>query len=281
MMRFLITGASGQLGSAVVDRLSRDGVVCAMTRNELDITRDGDVARVFRDTRPDAVVNCSAYNHVDQAETEASQALDVNAFGVLNLARAAHATGAVLVHYSYRTSCSTARRRGRIPRAIRRHRRATTGDRSCWVSGSPPTRAFHYVLRVESLFGGRLAKSSVDRILDAMRQGQPARVFVDRTVTPSYVVDVAEATVKILQSRPAPGLYHCVNSGITTWLGVAEEAARLMSLTPTIVPVEVASISFPAKRPVYCALSNEKLGGAGIHMPDWRDALARYVAGRG
>jgi dTDP-4-dehydrorhamnose reductase len=278
MMRFLITGASGQLGSAVVDRLSGDGVVFAMTRSDLDITRDGDVARVFRDTRPDAVINCSAYNHVDRAETEASQALDVNAFGVLNLARAADTTGAVLVHYStdFVFDGETSRPYTEIDPASPQSNYGRSKLLGEWFAADA---ASHYVLRVESLFGGRLAKSSVDRILDAMRQGQPARVFVDRTVTPSYVVDVAEATVKILQSRPAPGLYHCVNSGITTWLGVAEEAARLMSLTPTIVPVEVASISFPAKRPVYCALSNEKLGEAGIHMPDWRDALARYVAG--
>ena len=145
-----------------------------------------------------------------------------------------------------------------------------------WFAADAPS---HYVLRVESLFGGRLAKSSIDRILDTIQRGEPTRVFVDRTVTPSYVVDVVEATVKILQSRPAPGLYHCVNSGTTTWLGVAEEAARLLSLQPTLVPVEAASISFPAKRPRYCALSNEKLRDAGIHMPDWRSALARYVAG--
>jgi len=276
-MRFLVTGASGQLGSEMVDRLSAAGVVCAMTRGELDITRDADVARVFRDTRPDVVVNCSAYNHVDQAEDRASEALDVNAFGVLTLARAARATGAVLVHYStdfvFDGETSRPYTESDPPSPQSNYGRSKLlGE---WFAADAPS---HYVLRVESLFGGRLAKSSVDRIMDAIRQGHPARVFVDRTVTPSYVVDVAEATVEILQSRPAPGLYHCVNSGTTTWLGVAEEAARLLSLQPTLVPVEMASISFPAKRPRYCALSNEKLREAGIHMPDWRSALARYVA---
>ncbi len=278
MMRFLVTGASGQLGSAVVDRLSAVGVVCAVTRDELDITRDAEVARVFRDTRPDVVVNCSAYNHVDQAEDQPSQALNVNAFGVLTLARAARATGAVLVHYStdFVFDGETSRPYTESDPPSPQSNYGLSKLLGEWFAADAPS---HYVLRVESLFGGRLAKSSIDRILDAIRQGHPARVFVDRTVTPSYVVDVAEATVRILQSRPAPGLYHCVNSGITTWLGVAEEVARLLSLEPTLVPVEMASISFPAKRPRYCALSNEKLREAGIHMPDWRNALARYVAG--
>jgi dTDP-4-dehydrorhamnose reductase len=276
MMRFLVTGAAGQLGSAVVERLSPVGVVFAVPRKELDITQHADVVRVFRDTRPDVVVNCSAYNQVDDAEQQAMRALEVNAFGVLALARAARASGALLIHYSTdfvfdgETSRSYTEDDPSSPQS-NYGRSKLLGE---WFAADA---ASHYVLRVESLFGGRAAKSSIDRILDAIRQGQPVRVFTDRTVTPSYVVDVAEATLKLIQSRPASGLYHCVNSGTTTWLGVAEELARLLSRQPTLVPVEMASIPFPAKRPRYCALSNEKLRAAGIDMPDWRDALARYV----
>ncbi|HEU4936314.1 MAG TPA: dTDP-4-dehydrorhamnose reductase [Vicinamibacterales bacterium] len=275
-MRFLVTGAAGQLGSVMVDRLSPAGDVFAMRRNDLDITQAGDVDRVFRETCPDVVVNCSAYNQVDAAEEQAAQALEVNAFGVLALARAARTSGALLIHYStdFVFDGETARSYTEDDAPSPQSNYGLSKLLGEWFAADSPS---HYVLRVESLFGGRPAKSSVDRILDAIRQGQPTRVFTDRTVTPSYVVDVAEATLKIVQSRPAPGLYHCVNSGTTTWLGVAQEVARLLSVQPTLVPVEMASVPFPAKRPRYCALSNEKLRAVGIHMPDWREALARYV----
>jgi dTDP-4-dehydrorhamnose reductase len=278
-MRFLVTGAAGQLGSVIVERVSAFGDVTAMTRNDLDISRESDVFRVVRDARPDVIINCSAYNQVDRAEEEAVQALEVNAFGVLALARAARQAGAVLVHYSTDFVFDGESDRPYVesdPAAPQSNygRSKLLGE---WFAADSP---LHYVLRVESLFGGRPAKSSVDKILDTIRQGQPARVFVDRTVTPSYVVDVADATLKMLQTRAAPGLYHCVNSGTTTWLGVAEEAGRLLSLQPTLVRVEVATISLPAKRPKYCALSNEKLHGVGIGMPDWQDALARHIAAR-
>src|SRR5678815_1972381 len=92
-MRFLVTGAAGQLGSAMVERLSSAGSVTPLTRA-------ADVLQAVRATRPDVIVNCSAYNHVDDAEDQATQALDVNAFGVLALARAARESGAVFVHYS-------------------------------------------------------------------------------------------------------------------------------------------------------------------------------------
>ena len=279
-MRFLVTGAAGQLGSAIVERLSSVGVVFAMQHKDLDIVQASEVDRVFLETRPDVVVNCSAYNQVDDAERQEIRALDVNAFGVLALAQAARASGALLIHYStdfvFDGETSRAYTEDDVPSPQSNYGRSKLlGE---WFAADAPS---HYVLRVESLFGGRPAKSSIDRILDAIRQGQPARVFTDRTVTASYVVDVADATLKMIESRPAAGLYHCVNSGTTTWVGVAEEAARLLALQPRLVPVEMASIPFPAKRPRYCALANEKLRAVGIHMPDWRDALARYVAGRG
>ena len=82
--------------------------------------------------------------------------------------------------------------------------------------------------------------------------------------------------------RGAPaGLYHCVNSGVTNWLELAEELARLTgrAATARFEPVAFASVPLKAKRPQYCALSNAKLRAAGVEMPEWRDALRRYLRG--
>jgi dTDP-4-dehydrorhamnose reductase len=68
-----------------------------------------------------------------------------------------------------------------------------------------------------------------------------------------------------------------VNSGVTTWHGVALEAARLLKREADIVPVSSDAVTLRAQRPRYCALSNQKLAAAGIVMPAWQDALARYV----
>jgi dTDP-4-dehydrorhamnose reductase len=68
-----------------------------------------------------------------------------------------------------------------------------------------------------------------------------------------------------------------VNTGVTTWLGIAEEAARLLQRDASIERVSVDSVKMRARRPKYCALSNEKLRLAGIQMPTWQDSLARYI----
>ena len=81
-MRVLVTGAAGLLGSAVVEAFSHGAEVHAFRHGDLDITDHAAVERVVDDLRPDAVINCAAYNDVDRAEDEPARALQVNAFGV-------------------------------------------------------------------------------------------------------------------------------------------------------------------------------------------------------
>jgi dTDP-4-dehydrorhamnose reductase len=271
----MVTGAAGQLGSALVRRFA-DHIVLALTRTELDIADEAAVRQAVELARPDVIVNCAAYNDVDGAERDAAAALQGNAFGVLFLARAAHAAGAVFVHYSTDFVFDGVADRPYVESDRPGPLSVYGGSKLLgeWFTAEAP-RA--YVLRVESLFGGPRAKSSVDRILDTMRAGRPTRVFTDRTVTPSYVEDVVSVTEALLDRRTAPGLYHCVNTGTTTWLGIAEEIARLLGAHAEIVPVSMAAVQLAARRPTYCALSNQKLREAGIVVPTWQDALARYI----
>ncbi len=144
-----------------------------------------------------------------------------------------------------------------------------------WFALEAP-RAF--VLRVESLFGGANAKSSVDRIAHAIARGEEAKVFRDRSVSPSYVVDVAAST-KALVERGDPGLYHCVGTGYGTWLDVGREIACIMGKDgeARLVAMSVADVPLPAPRPQFAALSNEKLGRI-VPIPTWQDALRRYLS---
>ena len=275
-MRLMVTGAAGQLGSALVQRAATHTVV-PFTRGQLDIGNEAAVRTAVAGARPDAIVNCAAYNDVDGAERDAGAALAGNAFGVLYLARAAKAAGATFVHYSTDFVFDGTHDRP-YTEADPPAPMSTYGSSKLlgeWFAAEAPDA---YVLRVESLFGGPRAKSSIDKILASIQAGQPTRVFGDRTVTPSYVNDVVTVTEGILARRPPTGLYHCVNSGVTNWQGIAEEAARLLGREADIVSVRLADVKLVARRPLYCALSNAKLAGAGFELPSWQDALARYVA---
>src|SRR5207249_8361335 len=104
-----------------------------------------------------------------------------------------------------------------------------------------------------------------------------ANVYVAGTSSPTSVIDAARATRRLLDADAPAGLYHCVNSGHCTWLELAEELARQLGVEPRFVPVRVADVPLRATRPRYCALSNERLRSVGIEMPEWQDALGRYV----
>ncbi len=282
-LKILVTGAGGQLASAIVRALARDHTLVPASREVLDITNPESVSRAVRDAQPDVIINGAAFNDVDAAEDQPSAAFDVNAFGVQWLARAAAARDAVFVHYGTDFVFNGEAREPYTedgapdPRSVY----AMSKLLGEWFAAEAPRS---YVLRVESLFGGSPVsgrKSSIDRIADAILDGREAVVFADRTVSPSFVHDVAVATGQILERAVPFGLYHCVNSGHCTWLELAEEIARQLAALPTLVARNMADAALRAPRPKYCALSNAKLAGVGIAMPTWQDALARYRRLRG
>jgi dTDP-4-dehydrorhamnose reductase len=200
---------------------------------------------------------------------------------VRTLARAARRHGATLVHYSsdFVFDGTTTRPYTEEDRPNPRGVYAASKMLGEWFAADAPRC---YVLRVESLFGrapdGRPEKGSAAVILNAIRSGQPAKVFEDRTVSPTYVIDAARATRELVEAGAPPGLYHCVSSGHCTWLDFAREAARLVGVAdPKLEPIRLADLKLKAERPLYCALSNEKLVGLGVAMPDWRDGLKRSL----
>ena len=283
-MRALVTGAGGQLGRTVARVLADGCDIVPLTRAELDVTDESRVRSAVAEARPGVIVNCAAYNAVDEAEDDAVAALEVNAFGVRSLARAAAEIDATLVHYGtdfvFDGSASEPYREEDEPNPQSVY--AASKLLGEWFARG----ARHYVLRVESLFGGgmngpgadgRRPGGSLDRIAGALLEGRTVRAFVDRVVSPSHVEDVAAATVSLLRAAPAPGLYHCVGSGHATWLEVATELAERLGVEPVIRGITLDELNLRAARPRFCALSNRKLAAAGIEMPHWRDAVARYA----
>ena len=141
----------------------------------------------------------------------------------------------------------------------------------------------HYILRLESLFGGTGVKghrATIDQITENILEGSTVRVVKDRTVTPSHVPDVTRASRLLLEQASPFGTYHCVNSGSATWYEVALEISRQLWRPADIVAVFASDLRTPARRPRFCALSNQKLLSFGIEMPSWRRAIEEHLAVR-
>jgi dTDP-4-dehydrorhamnose reductase len=281
----LVTGSSGQLGTVILSAFS-DCHITAHTHGTLDITNIEAVKRAVAEAKPHVIVNCAAFNFVDDAESRPLDAFGINAFAVRTLARAAEENGATLVHYGsdfvfaglggpdtepYDESVAPS------PRSVYAASKLV-GE---WLALESP-RA--YVLRVESLFGlpadwkGR--RGSLDNIAAGLEAGREIAVFTDRTISPSYVVDVASATRYLVDAGAPHGLYHCVNSGHATWHQVAIQLAGRLGVPARLKPITMEDAHLVAARPRFCALSNRKLAAAGFQMPSWQDALRRWLAVR-
>ncbi|MGE3956612.1 MAG: dTDP-4-dehydrorhamnose reductase [Vicinamibacterales bacterium] len=282
-MRLAVIGSRGQLGAAVVRTAAPHHDVLAWDRAALDITDAARVEAMVSGARPDVIINCTGYNHVDAAEGHPVDALQVNAFAVRALARAARLVGATLVHFSTDfvfDGTATAPMDETVP-PNPRSVYASSKLLGEWFAADVPV---HYVLRVESLFGvapGGPDKGSLTSIVNGLQAGQVVKVFGDRTVSPTFIDDCARATLALLERRAEPGLYHCVNGGSATWYQVGLEAARQLGVEPAFEVVSAADVALPAARPRYCALSNAKLARAiGYELPTWQDALGRYLSAR-
>ena len=279
---FVVTGAAGRLGAAAANELSRAGHhVSALSRSDLDLTDDGAVSQTIGQLRPDVIINCSAYNAVDAAETELEQAFAVNARGPAALAAAANRVGAVLVHYSTDFVFDG---RADNPYAESSPTNPLSVYGASKLAGEFETRRTdrHYILRVESLFGGHEVagqRTTVDFIADALESGGSVQAIVDRTVTPSYVPDVVRITQRLLENEAPFGTYHCVCSHATTWFDLAGAIAKWVG-AGRVVPVQSAAFRTVAPRPRYCALSNEKLTRLGLGLPSWQSVVREHLSVR-
>ena len=107
--KILLIGGNGQVGHSLKSTLQSLGEVIVCTRAELDLSvlgmdtgagKECPVAALVSRVNPSIVVNATAYTAVDRAETETELAHTINAVAPGLLAKAAHAVGACIVHYS-------------------------------------------------------------------------------------------------------------------------------------------------------------------------------------
>jgi dTDP-4-dehydrorhamnose reductase len=282
-MRVLLTGAEGQLGQALQRNLA-DEVIFPLSHEELDISDAARVAEQVNRHRPDLIFNTAAYNLVDAAEESGEVAFRTNAVGVLHLARAAHAMGAVLVHFSSDYVFDGRQRRpyceSDVPRPLNVYGMSKLAGE--WMAQQYSEK--HFVIRTCGIYG-RASKSKkenfVDRMLRAARMGQPLRVVHDQILTPTSARELAERTVLLVRTGRY-GLYQMTSEGQCSWYEFAQEIFRLAGLKPSLVPVSSADFSARAHRPAYSVLENRAYHATGLEdFRPWQEALAEYLREQG
>ena len=282
-MKYLITGAGGQLGTEWGRFLatSEDYESVAFASQELDITDPESVRRVLKAEKPDVVINCAAYTAVDRAESEPEAAFRVNRDGVRHLAGACAEIGARLVHYSTDYVFP-----GRA------------GDRKRYPDGYPENAERDPVNRYgESKLAGELEleKSGVDWLLvrvswlcspsgsnfvnTMLRLGSERnelKVVDDQIGSPSFTFDVVGKTITLLE-KGQTGAFHISCDGAISWADFAKEIFLQQGMDARIVRVSSSEYPTEASRPAFSLLSIEKIRFEELTPLHWKDGLRKLL----
>jgi dTDP-4-dehydrorhamnose reductase len=255
-MRVLVTGADGMLGRDVVAAARAAGWECvALDRAALDIT------------------DCAAWTDVDGAEADEPAALAVNGDGAGNLAWAAVANGARLVHVSSDYVFDGTAARPYLESD-------PTGPQSAYgrtklagehaVLGAGPQNA---VVRTAWLFGPG-GRNFVATILERAAGGQRDFVVVDDQIgCPTYTGHLAAKLLEVAQDGLG-GIIHAAGAGRCSWNDFARAVVDSAGLAATVSATTTAALARPARRPAWSVLGSER-GGA--PLPSWREGLDAYL----
>jgi len=277
----LITGGGGMLGHALADLLvARGSRPISPTHQELDIADQSAIRKIFADHKPTLVLNCAAFTKVDLCEEEKEKADAINGYAVGHTASLCRASGATLVHISTDFVFDGELRRPYLPADPVNPLSAygtskLLGERE--LQKNAPARWL--IVRTAWVYG-RHGANFPRKMVELAKGGKPLSVINDQVGAPTYVVDLAEAILDLLDSGAA-GLWHVTNSGHTSWYDFAKAALEEFGLPGEITPVTSAEWkqNWPksAKRPPYSILDLEPLHRQiGRSMRPWREALADY-----
>lgn len=286
MRRVLITGGRGQLAYDLQRRWHErhpGDELTALNHAELDVTSADAVSQGLQARRPGLVINCAAYNLVDDAESQPEKALLVNGIGARNVALACRAVDAALVHVSTDYVFSG----GTKPHVEDEPLDPPNVYAVSKAAGEMLVRltwARHFIVRSSGLYGvaGSSGKGGnfVETMLKLAGQGKPIRVVNDQVLTPTSTWALADQ-IALLATTDAYGTYHATCQGECSWFDFAAEIFREAGLKPKLEATTSAERVTPATRPRYSVLENRNLGRLGIDvMPHWKAALYVYLAER-
>jgi len=282
IMKILLLGKSGQLGSEIDKQAKRFGFsIVSFGHEDIDITNQEDVSSTIEKHKPDFVVNATAYHVVPDCEISPEKAFLVNAIAVRNVAEICESIGSTFVHYS--TDYIFDGKKGRryteddLPSPRQTYGVSKVAGEHFALAYNPKS----IVIRASGVYGGRYGsrskKGNFPLNILKERNKEILEVSSEQIVNPTYAVDLAAATLQLLKKKNTTGIYHLANEGYCSWAQFAQEIMRLVGSKTKVVPVDRRGQSGGARRPLFSALKNTRATKLGIKLPTWQDGIKRYI----
>jgi dTDP-4-dehydrorhamnose reductase len=287
-LRVLLTGASGQLGQALIAARPEAISLIDCSRADLDLADPEACRAAVRELRPDWVLNAGAYTAVDRAESDPNLAWAVNAGAPAAFAEALADTGGRLLQIStdfvFDGCQGSPYRPGQQPSPLGVYGTTKAAGERAVLEALPPGRGL--VLRTSWLYGP--VGSNFCRTMLRLHRlraaaGEPLQVVADQVGCPTSTLGLAQVCWRAL-GQPLPPILHWSDAGVASWydfaLAIGELAvtAGLLEQAARVEPITTAEYPTPARRPSYslldCSTTRELLV---LKPPHWRTALAEVL----
>jgi dTDP-4-dehydrorhamnose reductase len=278
IVRVLITGSAGQLGTDLVVSANHAGLdVIATSHADLDITDREMVMEKIVGEAPEAIIHAAAWTAVDACESDTKKAMAINSDGTANVVSAARQVGARVIYistdYVFDGTKPTPYIESDLPNPQSVYGASKlAGEQQVDLSQDA-------VVRI-SWVCGEHGNNMVKTIL-RLAATSPTLTFVnDQIGSPTFTSDLAPVLIDFAtQSRP--GIWHVTNQGSTSWFGFAQDVLRAAELDPKRVqPIATAELrpQRPARRPANSVLENAKMRKANLTLlDDYHIPLQRLV----
>lgn len=291
-MKILVTGVGGQLGHDVMNELARRGHEAvgsdlAETMDtpyayvSMDLTNDGSVRDTLLSIKPEAVIHCAAWTAVDAAEDAENRDLvkAVNVGGTASIARVCKELDCKMIYIS---TDYVFNGKGETPwdPDCKDYEPLSVYGQTKLEGELAVAEALekYFIVRIAWVFGVN-GKNFIKTMLSVGRKYDTVRVVNDQIGTPTYTLDLSRLLADMIESDQY-GYYHATNEGgFISWYDFTKEIYRQAGLSTTVLPVTTEEYGLTkAVRPRNSRLDKSKLAEMGFEpLPDWKDALARYL----
>lgn len=280
-MKILVTGANGQLGTAIKKESSTfpDLTIFYTDIEETDICSKESVQLALKKYAPNVVVNCAAYTAVDKAEDEEDKAFALNADAPANLAEQCKLMGVKLIHISTdyvfdgKSNVPYVETDRVNPQSVYGKSKLEGEQRSMALGNTMVIRTSW----LYSSYGNNFMKT----MLKYGKERPELRVVFDQTGTPTLANDLAYAILRIAESPErlfTPEIFHFSNQGVCSWYDFAYEIIKQAGLTPKITPITTSDYPTKAIRPQYSVLNKQKITNLlEMEIPHWRQSLVKCL----
>lgn len=274
-MKLLIIGKTGQLGSKLVidaDQ-SPDFVVIAPDKKELDISDHWKFLKIIRNEKPDVVINTAAFHNLKLCEQNPLAAFRYNCVAVKNMAEMCNKQNIKFVTFSTNyvfDSYDSLFDEDSVPSPIQMYGISK-------LAGEYATLNYNgTVIRTSVLYGMNGRENFIDKRIKDSEKYNSIEVDCKQLVSSTYAGDLSKAILQLINEEHW-GIYHLINEGHHTWYDLTKEIYNIMDIDTPVLQIDREGIFNGVRKPISSGLLNLRAEELGIALPDWKDALKRYL----